>query len=967
MASIIKNRLKELCDADPSLNTLWAQWTFDEQLISKALNNVSQTFPHYSLHDASHSNQIVTNIERILGAENINSLSATDLWLILEAAFCHDIGMVIPMNKIREDWDTPEFNDYLLLIATDEAHELHLVGKKYKDSNCEKIFNHSQWPLDTFEDIRILLADFYRKKHAPRAEAIVKNPWLEIGLSSPRNELLPTRLFKVLGAVSAHHGYSFDDVKLLPKKEVGFGNDNAHPRYIACLLRLGDLLDLDDNRFCPVMLKTAGTLPSSTHAHIEKHMSIEHFRMDQNRIEVRAICETYEGYAATASWFAYLEQEINQQMMHWDDIVPSKKMGLLPTIGYLDIQLKDYELLSRDRPPKFEVDEDKMFDLLQGAGLYEKPFQCIREILQNAADSTLLKLWIDKDILGKYNNISFSEPSNEINEILKNNYKIDINIERGNSNEKTIGWNIKIQDKGMGIDKSGLTYLQKIGSSNKDLKKRKLINSMPLWLQPSGAFGIGFQSIYLITDSVTILSKNFYNGDAITVKMDDPNKSKLGNIFIKKEMESYKFEVGTLINFNIENDKVPSHFSYSLSDRIITSEIQSYDFIEEKPLNIEILNLISEVKRFSKNSYIPVSLIFDGDPITLDHIEFNNMGFYHSSGLRIVLTSPENSNIFVNGKYESQLFFKGQPLETTLSSHFCHFSIDILGLKASDILEINRNKIKKDKESEINSMINHALIDFMKKLERDSKFSNDDIQFMNAFIITCHEPAYFNTEDFKYNTLPSLVIQDNITTTDIITSSECHLTIRTHERARERTETIITSNNDKYHITVDVTHSNQIIKFLCKYLLPKHFEGVEIDFEHKENIREVKIKYTHTKTCIINNSVIKEVLRIGINNLNRWPRMSMICPNEFDKLAVKDNKIGFCEGLHHHILYQVYYPELNCMILPFKSGDDSFAHYNFDHLVAWVYKNRKKPETTKEEIISEYERFTTYIKNIMNT
>lgn len=401
MSSIIKQRLKELCDQNPSLNILWAQWSFDEQLISKALNNVNQIFPHYSRHDASHSNQILTNIERILGKENINSLSATDLWLLLESAFYHDIGMVIPISKIRDDWDTPEFRKFINSVSTDKKHELNKLGVKYINSKLQLIINNSQWPLDVFEEIRLLLSDFYRNKHASRSEDIINNPWQEIGLSSPRNELLPTRLFKILGSISAHHGYTFNQVMQLPKNEVGIANDDAHPRYIACLLRVGDLLDLDNNRFCPVMLKTAGAIPESTQAHIEKHMAISHFRMDQNRIEVQAVCETYSGYEATSNWFSYLQDEFNNQMRYWDDIVPHKNMGLLPTIGKLDIQLKDYELLKGGGTPKFEVDEDKMFGLLKGSGLYKYPNQCIREVLQNSADATLVKLWCDKHLSRK--------------------------------------------------------------------------------------------------------------------------------------------------------------------------------------------------------------------------------------------------------------------------------------------------------------------------------------------------------------------------------------------------------------------------------------------------------------------------------------------------------------------------------------------------------------------------------------
>lgn len=260
MGGKIIERFTELTVENSPLNVLFSQWTFDQKLISKALSNVSQIFPHYSLHDESHSNQILVNIERILG-EKIKLLSATDLWLLLEAAYCHDLGMVIPMNEIRDNWSSSEFRAFLENTAANSDHELFEICTKFSNKKPEEIFESLHWPLDVFEEVRLVLADFYRSKHASRSEAIVKNPWDQISLNSPRTELLPDRLFKLLGKISSHHGYSFEDVMRLPLKEMGVGNDEAHPRYIACLLRLGDLLDLDCNRFCPVMLKTAGTLP----------------------------------------------------------------------------------------------------------------------------------------------------------------------------------------------------------------------------------------------------------------------------------------------------------------------------------------------------------------------------------------------------------------------------------------------------------------------------------------------------------------------------------------------------------------------------------------------------------------------------------------------------------------------------------------------------------------------------------
>ncbi len=60
----LEKALKERCDADHQYETLWAQWTFDKKLVAGALNNVVLTFPHYSRHDASHSNTILQQIAR---------------------------------------------------------------------------------------------------------------------------------------------------------------------------------------------------------------------------------------------------------------------------------------------------------------------------------------------------------------------------------------------------------------------------------------------------------------------------------------------------------------------------------------------------------------------------------------------------------------------------------------------------------------------------------------------------------------------------------------------------------------------------------------------------------------------------------------------------------------------------------------------------------------------------------------
>ncbi len=168
----------------------------------------------------------------------MQKLSATDLWLILETAYRHDIGMIVRDGVVR------------------------------------------------------LVAEFARRRHAQRSHDVVRQP-SSIGLASPRTHLVPARLDDLIGRIATSHGKSLEETLKLPYRESGMGMDHAHPRFVACLLRLGDLLDRDNGRFCPTLLATLGGLPATSKAHVGKHAAVVHLDIASDRIDVQAQCEDY--------------------------------------------------------------------------------------------------------------------------------------------------------------------------------------------------------------------------------------------------------------------------------------------------------------------------------------------------------------------------------------------------------------------------------------------------------------------------------------------------------------------------------------------------------------------------------------------------------------------------------------------------------------------------------------------------
>jgi hypothetical protein len=76
MSTVVERLLREKCTENPELSMLLSQWDFDKRLVTQALQTVVRFHPHFSLHDASHANTILTQLVRILGEERLRRLRA---------------------------------------------------------------------------------------------------------------------------------------------------------------------------------------------------------------------------------------------------------------------------------------------------------------------------------------------------------------------------------------------------------------------------------------------------------------------------------------------------------------------------------------------------------------------------------------------------------------------------------------------------------------------------------------------------------------------------------------------------------------------------------------------------------------------------------------------------------------------------------------------------------------------------
>ena len=508
-------------------------WNLNKKYIPNAQNAISFNFPHYSLHEKSHSDTIIKNIESFLGVDRILKLTPTDTWLILMSCYTHDLGMVVFRKTLEKKWHEDDFQKYLKTISeasTDfDLQKAANLLLKVQILNTSKNSNISL-PLEIREAVILITADFFRRNHHYRSkEILLGNDEDFFQLIDGFNlKGLPGRFAEVLSEIAFAHGINFyTALNRLEYFANGYGSDKMHPRFVACLLRLGDLLDVDDSRFNIFNSKVLSQeLPYSSKLHAEKHSAVKHLLISPKSIEVTVDCKGDDVYRVAREWFDWLQEEVKNQNTEWAQIAPYELQGLPPTIskGKIKVLYKSAEPQEELMNLRFAISNRKIFEMFEGAAIYKDPgFVFLREIIQNAIDASNLHIWklfnagyfdfhlkTHLELLGNTTHEDIIKsiifPS-DIPDGIWENFHIHLRIDWKDDKKRRVL--VEISDNGTGISITDLIRMtHKVGESrSNDSEYQKFKEHMPYWLKPTGAFGIGLQSLFLVTNKFTVQTK----------------------------------------------------------------------------------------------------------------------------------------------------------------------------------------------------------------------------------------------------------------------------------------------------------------------------------------------------------------------------------------------------------------------------------------------------------------------------
>lgn len=577
----LEEHLRSLSMEDKDYEILYSIWDLNKKNLTQGLNLISSSFPHYSIHDINHSMTIIDNIQCFLGEERIKRLSATDTFLILMSGLTHDIGMILMYSIVETEWENDDFKNKLEEFANSHdsviAQSASLLMRIHMNEAKEDLKDFS-WAVKVKNAVTILTAEIFRAKHAKQsANYLLSNEPFRQLANNFHAEQLPSRFMDLLANIAFLHGENFETVMVKLHQEAnGYKGDYIHPRFIAYMIRLGDLLDFDNNRFNIYSRTILKEIPKTSKLHEQKHASVKHMLISPNAIEAELDCPTEEVYRVSRSWFDWLEKEVSNQSREWTNIAPSDLGGLPPVISKDSIRILfngiqcNPDLLNL----KFSMSQEKMFSILQGGGIYKEPgFAFIREIVQNAFDASRIQIWndINAGIYDSYfgdfgknkDNIEFPD---DIPLVIYKQYPVILQVKWKDDKNEILQF--ECVDYGTGISEDTLLRMTNhVGESRKkDSGYIEKYKEMPFFLRPTAAFGIGLQSVFFVAPKFEM--ETSFLGETpkqiIFRSAADNQYSSIANINIRRKR-------GTTVKVDIPKKRFDELFGTSFNWNILGS------------------------------------------------------------------------------------------------------------------------------------------------------------------------------------------------------------------------------------------------------------------------------------------------------------------------------------------------------------------------------------------------------------
>ena len=329
------------------------------------LDRVIETFPTYTLHNSTHAWNVAELMAELLGPR-LPDLSPLEAAMLILSAYWHDTGMV--------------FNE-----SERTALESEPYWRTFLTENPE-----AEVALEGAGELSMEIAEWYcRWRHADRVYVHLNN------LPPGRLQWGRINIREALGELCRSHNLDVAEIKISDALQNNY-LEAADLKFCAILLRLADILDFDNSRSPDAVYQMLGLArrkdKRAERSDVEwlKHLDSDGFRFPEQRDASYCL-----GFLAGPSHPA-VEHDIRKFL----DVIErefDQCKGLLPFLEYrwrsfiLPGEINRENIKSngyRYGEYHFLLDQTQVLNLLMGENLYEDRHVFVRELLQNAIDTS---------------------------------------------------------------------------------------------------------------------------------------------------------------------------------------------------------------------------------------------------------------------------------------------------------------------------------------------------------------------------------------------------------------------------------------------------------------------------------------------------------------------------------------------------------------------------------------------------
>jgi len=495
------------------------------------LQQVVRSFPLYTLHDPEHGFRVAENIFQLIPKRTLSHLNSIELSILIYSAYFHDIGMASSQEEFykwieSESYETfmnsnEQWYNELHRIEMFQRHQEYEESHKEKTSKSKKKVSKKEPPLEYRRIQDIAYTEYLRITHAERGANYVFEQFSSSGKSNNKIQVGEVNYSEYVALVCKSHWENVNELRNEEyRRDLHIGKFAVNLQYCCLLLRLADLCELDPDRTPKVLqdfifndihisfnssssIKRTEKLSADEWA---KHRSVLGYKISPNEIRIEAKCSHPAIQKGLIDWCNYIDLERRSCRFILQDntkeITEKYYLDLVNDVR-TDFIKSDGKYIYTDF--KFQLDYDRIVNLLMGTELWGDEMVVFRELLQNSIDACYHR------------------------KALSDKFKIPYNpqiIFASHYDEKTNELIVSCTDNGIGMTKHIVeTYLMHIGRSyytSNEFRNRNL------GLFPISQFGLGIMSCFMVTNKIRIDTQyagdNLLKQEPLSVEIDSKGK-----------------------------------------------------------------------------------------------------------------------------------------------------------------------------------------------------------------------------------------------------------------------------------------------------------------------------------------------------------------------------------------------------------------------------------------------------------